>query len=283
MDNKFIKYHVENGIALLTLNRPEQLNAVNYEMLDEMINLINKADMDDEVRVVIVTGEGRAYCAGADLSPGGTKWDKTSEKLPISEHRDGGGRVTLAIHKCRKPFIAAINGPAVGFGMTMTLAMDMRIVAEEAKVGFVFTRRGVVPEACATWFLPRIVGIAKATELTYTGRIFRAKEEAGSGLFNHIVPQDKVLPKAMEIAREIAENTSAVAVSLTKAMLWHGLGEDDPQSAHLIDSRCFYVMGASADSKEGVQSFLEKRPPKFKLKPSVDMPEFYPWWKEPKV
>jgi enoyl-CoA hydratase/carnithine racemase len=283
VDFKFIKYTVENGIAVLTLNRPEQLNAVNYGMLDEMIAIIHEADLDDTVRVVVVTGEGRAYCAGADLSPGGTEWDKTGDKIPIAEHRDGGGRVTLAIYNCRKPFIAAINGPAVGFGMTMTLAMDMRIAADDAKVGFVFTRRGVVPEACSTWFLPHIVGIAKAAELCYTGRIFRAKEEAGSGLFNHIVPQDEVLPKAMEIASEIAENTAPIAVSLTKAMLWHGLGEDDPQSAHLIDSRCFYALGAGADSKEGVQSFLEKRPPKFKLKPSKDMPDFYPWWKEPKV
>ena len=280
---EFLKYAVENGIALLTLNRPEQLNAVHSDMINEMITVINEADLDDTVRVVIVTGAGRAYCAGADLSSGGSRWDNKKDNVPIADHRDGGGKVALAIFKCRKPFIAAINGPAVGFGITMTLPMDIRVVAEDAKVGFVFTRRGVVPEACSTWFLPRIVGISKATEFTYTGRIFRAKDEANSGLFNHIVPKDEVLPKAMEIAREIVENAAPVAVSLTKAMLWHGLGEDDPQSAHLIDSRCFYVVGASADVYEGVQSFFEKRPPKFKLKPSTDMPDFYPWWKVPKV
>ena len=280
---EFLKYAVENGIGLLILNRPEQLNAVHSGMIAEMIDVINGADVDDAVRVVIVTGAGRAYCAGADLSPGGSRWDKKKDSVPIADHRDGGGRVALAIFKCRKPFIAAINGPAVGFGITMTLPMDIRVVAEDARVGFVFTRRGVVPEACSTWFLPRVVGISKAAEFTYTGRIFRAKDEANSGLFNHIVPKEEVLPKAMEIAREIVENAAPVAVALTKAMLWHGLGEDDPQSAHLIDSRCFYVVGASEDAYEGVQSFFEKRPPKFKLKPSTDMPDFYPWWKEPKV
>lgn len=283
MGYEFVKYEVNDGIGQLTLNRPEQLNAVNYGMIDELIAVINDADMDDAVRVVVVTGEGRAYCAGADLSPEGTRWDKLEQQISIADHRDGGGKVTLAINRCRKPFIAAINGAAVGFGITMTLAMDIRVVSEEAKVGFVFTRRGVVPEASSTWFLPRIVGISKATEWTYTGRLFKAKEEADSGLFSHVVPADQVLTKAMEIAKEIAENTAPIAVSLTKAMLWHGLGEKDPHSAHLIDSRCFFALGAGIDSKEGVQAFLEKRPPEFKLKPSEDMPDFYPWWKEPKV
>jgi enoyl-CoA hydratase/carnithine racemase len=179
--------------------------------------------------------------------------------------------------------IAAINGHAVGVGITMTLPMDVRIASEDAKIGFVFTRRGVVPEACSSWFLPRIVGISKATEWVYTGRIFRASEEASSGLFNHVVPQEKVVDKAMEIAREIADNTSAVSVALSKALLWHGLAEEDPQSVHLIDSRCFFWMGHQKDSYEGVQSFLEKRRPKFTMRVSTDMPAFYPWWKEPKV
>jgi enoyl-CoA hydratase/carnithine racemase len=203
--------------------------------------------------------------------------------VAISEHRDGGGQVALAIFRCRKPVIAAINGHAVGVGITMTLPMDIRIVAEDAKIGFVFARRGVVPEACSSWFLPRIVGISKATEWIYTGRVFRAAEEAASGLFNYVVPQEQVFKKAMTIAREIAEHTSPVSVALSKALLWHGFAEDDPQSVHLIDSRCFYWMGHQKDSREGVESFLGKRPPKFTMKVSSDMPDFYPWWKEPKV
>jgi len=244
------------------------------------------ADQDDSVRVVVVKGAGKAFCAGADLSAGGSAFDRTIQegrKVAIGEHRDGGGQIALAIFRCRKPVIAAINGHAVGVGITMTLPMDIRIASEDAKIGFVFTRRGVVPEACSSWFLPRIVGISKAAEWIYTGRVFRASEEAKSGLFNYVVPQEKVFDKAMTIAREIAENTSAVSVALSKALLWHGLAEGDPQSAHLIDSRCFYWMGHQKDSHEGVESFLEKRPPKFAMKVSSDMPDFYPWWKEPKV
>ncbi|MCK4790985.1 MAG: enoyl-CoA hydratase/isomerase family protein, partial [Desulfobacteraceae bacterium] len=187
------------------------------------------------------------------------------------------------IFKCRKPVIAAINGHAVGVGITMTLAMDIRVVAEEAKIGFVFARRGVVLEACSSWFLPRIVGISKAAEFVYTGRLFRAEEEATSGLFNYVVPSNQVLLKAMTIAREIAENTSAVSVALSKGLLWHGLSENDPQSAHLIDSRCFFWAGLQKDAYEGIQSFLEKRAPRFTMRPSSDMPDFYPWWKETKV
>ena len=247
---------------------------------------IATADQDDSVRAVVVKGAGKAFCAGADLSAGGSAFDRTLQegrKVAISEHRDGGGQVSLAIFRCRKPVIAAINGHAVGVGITMTLPMDIRIVSENAKIGFVFTRRGVVPEACSSWFLPRIVGTSKAAEWIYTGRVFRASEEAASGLFNYVVPQGKVLDKAMTIAREIAENTSAVSVALSKALLWHGLAEGDPQSVHLIDSRCFYWMGHERDSREGVESFLEKRQPKFAMKVSTDMPDFYPWWKEPKV
>jgi enoyl-CoA hydratase/carnithine racemase len=258
------------------------MNAYNSIMKDELVGILDEVNRDDAVRVVIVTGAGRAFCAGADLASGGSRWDRTDQHA-IRDHRDSGGQLVLAIYNCCKPVIGAINGHAVGVGITMTLPMDIRIVAENAKVGFVFTRRGVVPESCSTWFLPRIVGIAKATELTYTGRVFKAIEEAGSGLFNYVVPTDEVLPKAMAIAQEIAENTAPVSVSLTKAMLWHGLSEDDPQSAHLIDSRCFYTRGSSPDAYEGVQSFLEKRPPDFKMKVSTDLPDFYPWWKEPKV
>jgi enoyl-CoA hydratase/carnithine racemase len=280
------RYEVEKGVATVTLYRPEQLNAFTHTMRNELVEIFAAADQDDSVRVVVVKGAGKAFCAGADLSAGGSAFNRTVQEgreVTIREHRDGGGQVALAIFRCRKPAIAAINGHAVGVGITMTLPMDVRIVAEDAKIGFVFTRRGVVPEACSSWFLPRIVGISKAAEWIYTGRVFRASEEATSGLFNYVVPKDKVLDKAMTIAREIAENTSAVSVALSKALLWHSLGEGDPQSAHLIDSRCFYWMGHQKDSHEGVESFLQKRPPRFPMKVSSDMPDFYPWWKEPKV
>ncbi|MCP4579625.1 MAG: crotonase/enoyl-CoA hydratase family protein [Deltaproteobacteria bacterium] len=282
MDLIQTRYEINRGIATITLHRPDNMNAFTPVMREELITLFTEADLDDTVRAVVVTGDGKAFCAGADLSGGNSTFD-TSEKTTIRNHRDGGGRVALAIHKCRKPVIGAINGHAVGVGITMTLPMDMRIAAEDAKIGFVFARRGVVMEACSSWFLPRIVGIAKAAELAYTGRVFRAFDEADSGLFNYVVPKDKVLPKAMEIAEEIAANTSAISVALNKALLWHGLGEADPQSAHLVDSRCFYWVGKQKDAKEGIQSFLEKRKPAFTMNPSKDMPDFYPWWKEPKV
>jgi len=280
------KYEIEKGVATVTLYRPEQLNAFTHTMRNELVEIFAAADQDDSVRVVVVKGAGKAFCAGADLSAGGSAFNRTVQEgreVAIREHRDGGGQVALAIFRCRKPVIAAINGHAVGVGITMTLPMDVRIVAEDAKIGFVFTRRGVVPEACSSWFLPRIVGISKAAEWVYTGRVFRASEEATSGLFNYVVPKEKVLDKAITIAREIAENSSTVSVALSKALLWHGLAEDDPQSVHLIDSRCFYWMGHQKDSHEGVESFLQKRPPKFPMKISSDMPDFYPWWKEPKV
>ena len=274
------QYKVEKKIALIMLNRPEKMNAFTPNMRKEMVWLMDEADRDDDVRVVVVTGAGKAFCAGADLSAGGTTFDRSSKKEPkttIDEHRDGGGQVSLAIHKCRKPVIAAINGHAVGVGITMTLAMDMRIVAEDAKIGFVFARRGLVLEACSSWFLPRIVGLAKANELAFTGRIFQASEEADSGLFNHVVPGKEVLSKAMEIAKEIVENTSEISIALNKALLQQGLAEKDPLSTHLVDSRCFYWAGMQKDAKEGIQSFLEKRPPAFSMKASKDMPNFYPW------
>jgi enoyl-CoA hydratase/carnithine racemase len=281
MDFTEIRYDVEGGVLTVTLNRPNQLNAYTPTMRDELVRAFETADRDDRVRAVVVTGAGRAFCAGAELAKEGGTFDHASTRL--ADYRDGGGRVTLAIHRCRKPVIAAIHGPAVGVGITMTLAMDMRVVAKDAKIGFVFARRGIVPEACSSWFLPRIVGIGKATELVYTGRIFRAEEEASSGLFNHVLPAPEVVPKALEIAREIAENTSATSVALAKGLLWHGLGDPDPESAHLNDSKCMYWAGMQKDAYEGVQSFLEKRAPKFALSPTKDMPDFYPWWTEPKV
>jgi enoyl-CoA hydratase/carnithine racemase len=255
-------------------------------MRKELIDIFGQADNDDRVRVIVVTGAGAAFCAGADLSSGGATFNQTIQdgrEVSISEHRDGGGQISLAIFGCRKPVIGAINGHAVGVGITMTLPMDIRIVAEDAKIGFVFTRRGVVPEACSSWFLPRIVGISKATELVYTGRVFLAREEANSGLFNEVVPRDEVLTRAMSLSKEIVKHTSAVSIALSKALLWHGLSADDPHTAHLIESRCFYWSGLQRDAHEGIQSFLERRPPTFSMKVPMDMPDFYPWWKEPKA
>lgn len=280
-----IKYEVADRVALITHNRPEQMNAFTYSMCHQMIYALDQADQDDGVRAVVVTGAGRAFCAGADLSGGGSfvHKDEHGRSQRRAEHRDGGGQVVLALQRCRKPVIAAINGHAVGVGITMTLGMDMRIAAEDAKIGFVFSRRGLVMEACSSWFLPRLVGMAKAAELVYTGRVFLAKEQADSGLFNYVVPQDQVLSKAMELAREIADNTSAMSVTLSKALLQRGLIDPDPQTAHLNDSRAFIWAATNADAAEGIKSFLEKRAPDFKLSPTQDLPDFYPWWVEPKV
>jgi len=285
MDLEQTKLSIDNGVATITLSRPDKLNAFTGRMMAELVETFDALSRDDAVRAIVVTGEGRAFCAGADLSAGAETFDadRHGEAVGLSAARDGGGQVTLAIFRCRKPVIAAINGAAVGVGITMTLPMDMRVVAEDAKIGFVFARRGIVPEACSSWFLPRIVGITKAAELCYTGRVFRAAEEATSGLFNYVVPNAEVLPKATSLAREIADNTSAVSVALSRALLWHGLGEADPQSAHLVDSKCIHWLGRQADAYEGVQSFLEKRAPRFTMSAWRDMPDFYPWWKEPKV
>jgi len=276
-----ILYEAKDRIATVTLNRPDRMNAYTWVMRDELMKALAEADRDDSVRAVVVTGAGRGFCAGADLGGGGSTFDHATTRL--ADYRDGGGMVSLAIWRCRKPIIAAINGPAVGVGITMTLPMDIRIAAEDAKIGFVFARRGIVPEACSSWFLPRIVGIAKAAELVYTGRVFRAKDEERSGLFNHVVPAGEVLSRATSIAREIADNTSATSVALSRALLWHGLSDLDPESAHLNDSRCIYWAGTQKDAYEGVSSFLEKRAPSFTMSPTADMPDFYPWWRSPNV
>jgi enoyl-CoA hydratase/carnithine racemase len=286
MELKETTYEVSNRIATITLNRPEAMNALTAQMGMELVDSLRKADSDDDVRVVIVTGAGeKAYCAGADISGGesGFVGEGTAERVRLDDYRDGGGQITLALHRMRKPVIAAINGHAVGIGITMTLAMDIRVVADDAKIGFVFARRGIVPEAASSYFLPRIVGIAKAAEFCYTGRVFLAAAEKDSGLFNYVVAHDEVLAKAQELAREIADNTSGVSIALSKAMLWHGLALDDPETAHLIDSKCVLWTSSNVDAVEGVTSFLEKRKPDFKLSPSQDMPEFYPWWNETKV
>jgi enoyl-CoA hydratase/carnithine racemase len=277
-----IRFEVADGVGTVTLARPDKLNALSSRMLDELLAVLDQADADDAVRVLIVTGAGRAFCAGADLSGGPRTFDRVARghgEAP-GEHEDGGGRVTLRIFDTKKPMIAAINGPAVGFGITMTLPMDIRIASTAARIGFVFARRGVVPEACSTWFLPRLVGPSQAAEWVYTGRVFPAEEALAGRLVSRVVPPERLLPVARELAREIAENTSAISVALSRQLMWKLLGADHPMEAHRLDSRCMDWTGRSADAREGVSAFLEKRPARFTLRPSTDMPPFYPWWRE---
>jgi enoyl-CoA hydratase/carnithine racemase len=279
MGYKQITYQVEERILTLTLNRPDKLNAYTPTMQGELLDAINRADADDAVRAVIVTGAGRAFCAGADLSGGGATFYSSTDHS-IEDYRDGGGQVVLRIFESKKPFIAAIQGPAVGVGITMTLPMDVRIAASTARMGFVFARRGIVPEACSSWFLPRLVGIGQAAEWIFTGRVFQAEEALAGRLVSRVVPPEALLDTARALGREIAENTSAVSVALSRAMFWRMLGADHPMEAHRIDSRAIYAMGLSPDAAEGVAAFLDKRSPRFPMRPSKDMPSFYPWWLE---
>ena len=291
MDYETICYSVADNIATLTLSRPEKLNALTTRMVDEMINAFDRIDADDDVRVVIVTGAGRAFCAGADLGEGASSFDAQfaadppffangSPNYSKESARDGGGLLTLRIFRCLKPVIAAINGPAVGVGITMTLPMDIRLASETARIGFVFARRGIVPEAASSWFLPRIVGISQALEWCFSGRVFPAREALAGHLVKEVYPADELLGAAHAIAREIADNTSPVAVALIRQMMWRGLGWDDPMEAHRIDSRGILSRGRSGDVAEGVSSFLEKRPAEFTDKVSTEMPDFFPWWEE---
>ena len=275
-----IRYAVADAIAIVTLHRPDKLNAVNSTMIRELVDAFDRIDSDDAVRAVVVTGAGRAFCAGADLTGGGKTFDneETGRTPEASEHRDGGGQVTLRMFDLEKPVIGAINGAAVGFGATFTLPMDIRIASSTARMGFVFSRRGVVPEAASTWFLPRLVGISQATEWVYTGRVFSAHEALAGKLVSRVVSPDELLPAAYALAHEIADNTSAVSVALARQMMWKLLGAAHPIEAHALDSLGMFHTGRSADAYEGVRSFLEKRPPKFTGRPSKDMPPFYPWW-----
>jgi len=274
---------VKDGILTLTLNRPEKLNAFTGTMMNEMIDAFKKASDDDAVRVVVVTGAGRAFCAGADLSAGASTFERqgsSNAKIDWSDERirDGGGLLTLAIFECLKPVIAAVNGPAVGVGATMQLAMDIRIASDQARYGFVFSRRGIVPEAASSWFLPKIVGISQALEWCFSGRVFDAQEALAGRLVKEVVKPDELLPRAYALAAEIRDNTSAVSVALIRQMLWRLSALDHPMEAHKIDSRGIFSRGASDDVKEGVMAFLEKRPAKFPQKVSKDMPEYFPWW-----
>jgi len=287
-----ITYEVRDQILTITLNRPEKLNAFTATMQRELIDAFDNADRDDEVRAIIVTGAGRAFCAGADLSSGADTFDRDVRRGPVRrladgkvdygdpQVRDGGGQVTLRIFKCLKPVIAAVNGPAVGIGVTMQLAMDIRIASEAARFGFVFSQRGIVPEAASSWFLPRIVGISQALEWCYTGRVFPAQEALAGRLVSKVVPADELLATARSLASEIAAKTAPVSVALIRQMMWRMLGADDPMEAHKVDSRGIYTRGRSEDVKEGVVAFLEKRPAQFKNKVSSDMPDYFPWWDE---
>jgi len=284
-----IKLDIEDGIATLTLHRPEKMNAFTGKMMAEMIAAFDITDADDAVRAVIVTGSGdRAFCAGADLSEGAKTFDyearaESGEMGRTSDEdiqRDGGGRVTLRIYESLKPVIGAINGAAVGIGVTMQLPMDIRIASENARFGFVFARRGIVPEACSSWFLPRIVGISRALEWCYSGNVFGAQEALEGGLIRAIYPQAELMQEARKIAREIADNTAPVSVTLTRQMMWRMLGADHPMDAHIVDSAVIYDRGQTADAKEGVMSFLEKRKPTYPVKVSDGLPNFWPWWKD---
>jgi enoyl-CoA hydratase/carnithine racemase len=278
-----ILYDVADQVATITLHRPAQLNAFTNRMMHEIIDAFDQLDADDDVRAVIVTGSGRGFCAGADLSGGGETFAKggSDVQTDVGVPRDGGGLVSLRIFESTKPVIAAINGPAVGVGVTMTLPMDIRLAADTAKFGFVFARRGIVPEACSSWFLPRLVGISQAAEWVYTGRVFGAAEAHEHGLVRSVHAGDDLLAAARAIATEIAENTAPVSVALSRQMLWRMLGAQHPMDAHRVDSRGIQSRGASADAREGVTSFLEKRPADFTDRVSAGLPEIFPNWNEP--
>ena len=293
MDFTQIRLAVADGIATITLSRPDKLNAFTGTMMTELIAAFDATDADDAVRAVIVTGDGRAFCAGADLSAGAATFDYEAlgSASPVRADgttdyghdavRDGGGRVTLRIFASLKPVIAAINGPAVGIGATMLLPMDIRIAADTARFGFVFARRGIVPEAASSWFLPRVVGIAQALEWCFSGRVFDAAEAFRGGLVSRVVPAADLLAEATRVAREIADNAAPVSVALTRQMLWRMLGAASPMDAHRLDSRAIWSRGRSGDAKEGVTSFIAKRPPVFPDTVADGMPDFYPWWEEP--
>jgi len=290
MSYNTLRYEVADNILTLTLNRPDHLNSFTIEMAHELIEAFNRASDDDDVRAVVVTGEGRAFCAGMDLSVGGNVFGLNEELTPTMEDmeqrlddpqisagvRDTGGQVTLAIYDCNKPVIAAINGAAVGIGATMTCAMDIRLASEHARIGFVFNKIGITPEACSSWFLPRIVGISRALEWVYSGDILKAEEALAGGYLKAVVPADQLLEEAYKIARRIAQH-SPVAIALTRQMMYRNSAQDHPIEAHKVDSLAIFYTSLNS-GKEGVQSFLEKRPPEFTQRTSTDMPPFYPWW-----
>ncbi|HWD66977.1 MAG TPA: crotonase/enoyl-CoA hydratase family protein [Caulobacteraceae bacterium] len=285
-DFETILYEVRDGVATITLNRPDKLNAFTARMMAEMIAAFDLTDGDDGIRAVIVTGAGRGFCAGADLSGGAGTFDHRGSTDPIRTdarvggvQRDGGGRLTLRIYESLKPVIAAVNGPAVGVGVTMQLAMDFRLASEAARFGFVFGRRGITMEAASSWFLPRLVGLQTALEWCYTGRVFSAQEAHEKGLVRSLHAPDDLVPAARALAREIADNTAPVSIALMRQMLWRMAGADQPMAAHQADSRAIQSRGQSADVAEGVTSFLEKRPAHFPDRVSTGLPDIWPHWK----
>jgi enoyl-CoA hydratase/carnithine racemase len=285
-DYSQILFAVDDGVATITLHRPDKMNAYSRTMVHEMRDAFDRTDADDAVRAVIVTGHGqRAFCAGADLTPepGEHVFSLGDQVDDLSDPRvrDGGGLLTLRIYQSKKPVIGAINGAAVGIGATMQLPMDIRLASTNARFGFVFARRGIVPEAASSWFLPRIVGLPQALEWCMTGRVFGAEEALRGGLVRSLHAPDDLMPAAHALAREIADNTSAVAVTMTRAMLWHNPQFDHPMQAHRMDSRAIYTLSRRPDAREGIASFLEKRAPRYPMRVSSDMPDFYPWWEEP--
>jgi enoyl-CoA hydratase/carnithine racemase len=280
-----IRYETTGRLLTITLNRPDRMNAFTGKMCEELLAAFDRAEADDEVKAVIVTGAGRAFCAGADLQAGGETWGKHAEKLATQSQTeryvgDGGGQVTRRIYDFTKPVIAAINGPAVGVGLTMTLAMDIRIAAPDLKMGFVFAGRGIVPEACSSWFLPRIVGISKALEWCYSARVFRSEEGLEAGLLRSLHAPDDLLPTARRLAQEFIDNSSAVSMALVRQMMWRMLSAPHPIDAHEIDTAALAALGKSADAREGITAFLEKRPAKFTDRVSQHLPKFFPWWKD---
>ena len=276
-----ITTEVTERVLTITLNRPERLNAWTAQMGRELTEAFDRADADDEVRAVIVTGAGRGFCAGADLAAGGETFDYRKRERAGEAPRDNGGQFTLRVFRSTKPVIAAINGPAVGVGATMTLPMDIRLAADDARMGFVFARRGIIPEACSSWFLPRVVGISRAMEWVSTGRVFSAQEGLEGGLLRSLHPQVELLDAAHALAREIAENTAPVSVALARQLMWRMLGAEHPMLAHRADSRGMFARGQSADAVEGITAFLEKRPANFPDRVSDGLPDVMPWWSEP--
>lgn len=297
MTYETIIYDVSGGIATITLNRPDRMNAFTPIMMAEMITAFNAADADDAVRAVIVTGAGKAFCAGADLGAGGATFDyakrggRWGEESPMRDDgsvdwdhpgiRDGGGKLTLRIFACKKPVIGAINGAAVGIGATMQLPMDFRLASEHARFGFVFARRGIVPEAASSWFLPRLVGISQALEWCYSGRVFGADEALKGGLVRGVHAADDLIPAARALARELTNESAPVSIALTRNAMWRMMGAAHPIDAHRLDSRLIWSRGASGDAAEGVASFLEKRAAEYPDRVSQDMPHFGPWMDDP--
>ena len=277
-----ILYEIEDGILTITLNRPEILNAFSGGMLRDITEAFDRADADDDVHAVIITGAGRGFCAGQDLSKGDSTWEGHEEALEGKEVGDGGGELSRRLFRSLKPVIVAFNGPAVGVGMTFTLAADVRIAVKVAKMGFVFSARGIVPEGCSSWFLPRLVGISKALEWCYSARIFRAEEALEAGLIRSVHEKEDLLPAARSLAKEFVQGSSKVSNAVLRHMMWRMLGAPDPINAHSVDTAGINALATSPDAKEGINAFLEKRDPDFPGKVSTDLPDFFPWWEEPK-